>query len=182
MNLFLIGYRCTGKTTIGKSIADAIDWSFVDADIMLARECGKHIKDIVDTEGWKAFRRRERSTLKQICTKKRQVVATGGGVVLDADNVEAMQTSGMVIWLGATAESIQKRMLQDKNTGNFRPALTDRGRMEEIEDMLLKRNPCYESASDFSIHTDDVPVDEITQRIIEKLNDRLQRESRKYEP
>ncbi len=173
MNLFLIGYRCTGKTTIGKSIADAIDWSFVDADIMLVRECGKHIKDIVDTEGWKAFRRRERSTLKQICTKKRQVVATGGGVVLDADNVEAMQTSGMVIWLGATAESIQKRMLQDKNTGNFRPALTDKGRMEEIEDMLLKRNPYYESASDFSIHTDDVPVDEITEIIIQRIKDKI---------
>ena len=173
MNLFLIGYRCTGKTTIGKSIADAIDWSFVDTDIMLVRECGKHIKDIVDTEGWKAFRRRERSTLKQICTKKRQVVATGGGVVLDADNVEAMQTSGMVIWLGATAESIQKRMLQDKNTGDFRPALTDKGRMEEIEDMLLKRNPYYESASDFSIHTDDVPVDEITEIIIQRIKDKI---------
>jgi shikimate kinase len=173
MNLFLIGYRCTGKTTIGKSIADAIDWSFVDADIMLVRECGKHIKDIVDTEGWKAFRRRERSTLKQICTKKRQVVATGGGVVLDKANIEAMQTSGMVIWLGATAETIQERMLQDENIGNFRPALTDKGRMEEIEDMLLKRNPYYESASDFSIHTDDVPVDEITEIIIQRIKDKI---------
>ena len=61
-------------------------------------------------------------------------------------------------------------MLQDKNTGNFRPALTDKGRMEEIEDMLLKRNPYYECASDFSINTDDVPLNEITQKIIEKLS------------
>lgn len=171
MNLFLIGYRCTGKTTIGKSIAMTIDWSFVDSDILVIKECGKSIKDIVGTEGWKAFRRMERSTLKQICTKDRQVVATGGGVVLDKANIKAMKTSGMVIWLGATAETIQKRMLQDKNSGNFRPALTDKGRMEEIEDMLLKRNPYYESASDFSIHTDDVPVSEITQIIIEKLNE-----------
>jgi shikimate kinase len=171
MNLFLIGYRCTGKTTIGKSIAMTIAWSFVDSDILVIKECGKSIKDIVDTEGWEAFRRRERSTLKQICTKKRQVVATGGGVVLDADNVEAMRTSGMVIWLGATAETIQKRMLQDENTRALRPALTDKGRMEEIEDMLLKRNPYYESASDFSIHTDDVPVNEITEIIIQKLGE-----------
>jgi shikimate kinase len=171
MNLFLIGYRCTGKSTIGKSIAMTIAWSFVDSDILVIKECGKSIKDIVDTEGWEAFRRRERSTLKQICTKKRQVVATGGGVVLDADNVEAMRTSGMVIWLGATAETIQKRMLQDENTRALRPALTDKGRMEEIEDMLLKRNPYYESASDFSIHTDDVPVNEITEIIIQKLGE-----------
>ena len=83
MNLFLIGYRCTGKTTIGKSIAETIDWSFVDAGTMLVGECGKHIKDIVDAGGWQAFRRMERSTLEQICKKSRQIVATGGGVVLD---------------------------------------------------------------------------------------------------
>jgi len=173
MNLFLIGYRCTGKTTIGKAIAAAIDWSFVDADTLLVRECGKPIKKIVDTEGWDAFRRMERSTLKQICTADRQVVATGGGVVLDKANIKAMKTSGMVIWLGATAETIQKRMLQDKNTGNFRPALTEKGRMQEIEDMLLKRNPYYESASDFSIQTDDVPLNEISAIIIQRIKDKI---------
>jgi shikimate kinase len=170
MNLFLIGYRCSGKTIVGKSIADAIDWTFVDADTLLVKEGGMHIKDIIGTEGWESFRRRERATLEQICTKDRQVVATGGGVVLDADNIRAMKTSGMVVWLSATAETIQKRMRADKNTDNFRPALTDKGKMEEIEDILLQRIPYYESASDFFIPTDDVPVDEITQTIIEKLN------------
>ena len=170
MNLFLIGYRCSGKTTIGQSIAKTIDWSFVDSDKVVTKECGKSIKDIIDTEGWEAFRRLERSTLVQICTKDRQVVATGGGVVLDPDNVAAMRTSGTVIWLSASAETIQKRMLADKNTGNFRPALTDKGRMQEIEDMLLKRNPHYDSACDFSIHTDGVPVNEIAQTIIQKLS------------
>jgi len=170
MNLFLIGYRCSGKTTIGKSIAMTVDWSFVDSDILVIQEGGKTIKDIIATEGWDAFRRVERSTLKQICTKERQVVATGGGVVLEAENIKAMKTSGVIIWLGATAETIRIRMLQDKNTGTFRPALTDKGRMQEIEDMLLKRNPYYESASNFCIHTDDVPVDEISAQIIKKLN------------
>ena len=173
MNLFLIGYRCSGKTTIGKSIAMTIDWSFVDSDIRVIKECGKSIKDIIATEGWDAFRRLERSTLKQICTKERQVVATGGGMVLDADNIKAIKTSGRVVWLVATAETIQKRMWQDKNTGNFRPALTDKGQMEEIEDMLLKRNPYYESASDFSIHTDGVPVNEIGAIIIQRLKDKI---------
>ena len=169
MNLFLIGYRCSGKTTIGKSIAMTIDWPFVDSDLLVIKESGKSIKDIVDTEGWDAFRHMERSALKQICTDDRQVVSTGGGVVLDEANIQAMKTSGMVVWLDATAETIQKRMRQDKNTGNFRPALTDKGRIEEIEGMLLKRNPYYESASDFYIGTDDVPVSEITKRIIKKL-------------
>lgn len=169
MNLFLIGYRCSGKTTIGKSIAMRIDWPFVDCDMRMIKECGKSIKNIIDTEGWHAFRRMERSILNQICTADRQVVATGGGVVLDADNVAAMQANGTVIWLSATAETIQKRMLQDKNTGDFRPALTDKGKMAEIEDMLLERNSYYEDASDFIIHTDGIAVNEIAQTIIEKL-------------
>ena len=173
MNLFLIGYRCAGKTTIGKSIAAAIGWPFVDADTKLVSECGKPIKEIVDTQGWEAFRRMERSILKQICTKDRQIVATGGGVVLDKANIKSMKTSGMVIWLGATAETIQKRMLQDKNTGNFRPALTEKGRMQEIGDMLLKRNPYYEGASDFSIQTDDVPLNEISAIIIQRIKDKI---------
>ena len=57
MNLFLIGYRCSGKTTIGKTIAEVIDWSFVDADVILGRERGRPIKEIVFTEGWEFFRR-----------------------------------------------------------------------------------------------------------------------------
>ncbi len=173
MNLFLIGYRCSGKTTIGKSVAEAIDWSFVDADNMLVEKYGKHIKDIVDTEGWEAFRHQERSMLQQICTKKRQVVATGGGVVLDAGNVRTMQDSGIIIGLGATAETIRKRMLQDINTANFRPALTDKGLIEEIKDMLSKRNPYYENASDYFVHTDGVPVVEITRSIIQKIKHRI---------
>ena len=173
MNLFLIGYRCSGKTTIGKSIAKTIGWSFVDSDIWVIKACGKSIQDIIDTEGWNAFRRLEHSTIKQICTHDRQVVATGGGVVLDADNVKAIKNSGMVVWLDASAETIRKRMVEDKNSEHFRPALTDRGRIEEIEDMLSQRKPYYMSASDFFIHTDNVPVNEITQKIIEKLNKRL---------
>jgi shikimate kinase len=134
MNLFLIEYRCTGKTTVGKSVAATIDWSFADADNMLVEKYGKQIKDIVETEGWEAFRRKESSMLKQICNRKRQVVATGGGAVLDADNVRDIQASGIIVGLGATAETVRERMLQDINTANFRPALTSKGLIEEVND------------------------------------------------
>jgi shikimate kinase len=169
MNLFLIGYRCTGKTTVGKSIAATIGGVFVDTDILLVKNHGKNIKDIIDTEGWDAFRRMEQATLKQICAKDRQVVATGGGVVLAPDNVRMMKGNGRIVWLCASAATIRKRMSGDETTGNFRPALTHRGRMEEIEDMLLERNPYYQDACEFSVHTDDMQVDEIAAKIIKKL-------------
>ena len=173
MNLFLIGYRCTGKTTIAKSIADILDWSFVDADTVLVRECGKQIEDIVATEGWEAFRRKERSTITQICTQKRQVVATGGGVVLDEDNVRVMRAGGIIIGLGATAETIRQRMLQDEKSRAFRPALTDKGPLAEIEGQLSERGPYYERASDFFIHTDSILPAEITKTILKKIKHRI---------
>ena len=71
MNLFLIGYRCSGKTTVGKSIAKNLGWAFIDADAILVDACEKSIKDIIATDGWESFRRIERSTLKRICAANR---------------------------------------------------------------------------------------------------------------
>jgi shikimate kinase len=171
MNLFLIGYRCSGKTTVGKFIAEALDWAFVDVDAELVKASGKSIKDIIDTHGWGSFRRVECSTLRQICAADQQVVATGGGVVLDAANVKVMKTSGRIIWLNAKATTIRKRMRADQSTADFRPALTQKGTLAEIEDLLAERSPYYERTSDFIIHTDGLPVAEIAHRILHKLNE-----------
>ena len=170
MNLFLIGYRCSGKTTVGKSIAKNLGWAFIDADAILVDACEKSIKDIIATDGWEYFRRIERSTLKRICAANRQVVATGGGVVLEAANIEAMKTSGRIVWLVATAATIRKRMRSDQNSEDFRPALTQKGTLAEIELLLAERSPYYERASEFLIDTDGIPVPEIAHRILRKLN------------
>jgi shikimate kinase len=169
MNIFLIGYRCSGKTTVGKSIALMTERPFVDSDTLVIKASGRSISEIIDTEGWEAFRRRERSVMKRICLKDRQVVATGGGVVLFTDNVEAMKNTGIIIWLRATVQTIKERILRDENTGDLRPALTNKGLVGEIEDTLLKRSPYYESASNFFIHTDGISVAEITQTIMRKI-------------
>jgi len=171
MNLFLIGYRCSGKTTVGKAIAETLDWDFVDADTMLTTACGKSIKEIINTDGWASFRRMECSTLKQFCAKERQVVATGGGVVLDAANIEAMKSSGQVVWLVATAATIHSRMRADKNTEHLRPALTQKGTLAEIDDLLAERRPDYERASDFFVRTDKMSIDEIVRKILAQLNE-----------
>ena len=168
MNLFLIGYRCSGKTTVGKALGEALNQPFIDTDAVLVRRYGQHIREIVDTEGWQAFRQKERSTLEQICEKDRQIVATGGGVVLDNLNVRLMKSSGFLIWLQATAETIRWRMAPDENTANFRPPLTDRGPIREIEDMLVGRNPCYERVSDITIQTDHRSIFQIVELIVHR--------------
>ena len=80
MNLFLIGYRCTGKTTVGKSLAEKLNRSFIDTDSLVVTRQQMSIKEIVGAYGWEGFRQMESDTLKSVCTSDGQVVATGGGL------------------------------------------------------------------------------------------------------
>lgn len=169
MNIFLIGYRCTGKTSIGKSLARMLEWSFVDADLELVDKHGMTISEIVSKEGWSSFREKEKAIIKRLSALDKHVVATGGGVILDIENVEQLKKSGTIIWLKATPETIKERILQDQNTEELRPSLTSKGLVEEIKETLLDRKPLYESAMDFSVDTDNRSIDDICGRIIEGL-------------
>ena len=170
MNIFLIGYRCTGKTSVGKSLAETLGWSFVDADSRLVEEYGMTIKEMVAAQGWDAFREKERTILKGICALDRQVIATGGGVILNNNNVTDMKNSGIVVWLRATPETIKKRIVQDEKTEDQRPSLTAKGLIEEIEETLLNRNPLYENAMNFFVDTDSLSIDEICDIVVKKMN------------
>ena len=136
-NLFLIGYRCTGKSSVGQALATKLGWPFIDTDSLLVSESGLSIKEVVDTCGWQAFRRLEHTALQQVCAMDRQVVATGGG--------------------------------QDQDSVAFRPALTSKDRLTEIEETLAKREPLYQGAMDFAVDTDYHGVDEICDVIIGNL-------------
>lgn len=171
MNIFLTGYRCTGKTSVGRSLAAAIEWTFIDTDSELVKEQGLSISDIVSQHGWDAFRKMERDVIKRVCRLKDSVVATGGGVVLDKENVSQMKQNGMIVWLKATPGTISKRMLGDKRTRHFRPALTAKGLDEEIEETLTSRAPYYEKAMDFFVDTDNKGVEEVGRIILKRLKD-----------
>jgi len=165
-NLFLIGYRCTGKSSVGKLLSAKLGWPFIDTDSLVVSENGMSIRNIVISRGWEAFRRLEHIALQQVCTIDRRVVATGGGIVLDADNVKLMKKSGRIIWLRASSETIKARMLQDQASETLRPALTSTDSISEIEEILAERAPLYQHAMDFSVDTDHRGVDEICDFII----------------
>ena len=172
MNIFLIGYRCTGKTSVGRSLAKSLGRPFLDADSELVKEQNLNISEIVRKQGWDAFREIESDIIKRVCALDDHVVATGGGAVLNDKNVKLMKRSGKLVWLKATPETIKKRILQDKNTKDFRPPLTSKGSVEEIHETLLNRNPFYEKAMDLDVDTDDIGIDEVCHAIIKKLNDK----------
>ena len=169
MNIYLIGYRCTGKTTVGKILAQKLRWPAMDSDIELVNEQGRPISRIVESQGWEAFRNIEKKVIQKLSLLDRHVIATGGGAVLNGENVNTMKKSGKLVWLRAKPETIHRRMTLDCNTEKSRPALTDKGIFEEIAETLNIRNPIYQKAMDIAIDTDQLTPEDICRIIKEKL-------------
>lgn len=169
-NVFLIGYRCTGKSSVGKLLSEKLDWPFIDTDSLLVSESGSSIKEIVENHGWHAFRKMEQAIVERVCTLDRRIVATGGGVVLNAANVAIMKKSGRLVWLRAEPATIKARMMGDQNSGVSRPALKLKDSFSEIEEILNEREPYYKQAMDFGVDTDKVGLDVLAKLIIENLN------------
>ena len=169
-NIFLIGFRCTGKSSVGKRLATKLGWPFIDTDSLLVSESGTSIKDIVEKHGWDTFRKMEHTIVNQICVLDRRVVATGGGVVLNEANVNLMKKKGLIVWLKAVPGTIKSRMMVDQNTEAFRPSLTTKDSLSEIEETLNERNPLYRQAMDFYVETDDRLVDGICDEIVQQLD------------
>jgi shikimate kinase len=165
MNLWLIGYRCTGKTTVGRVLAEAAGLRFVDADVALTREIGQSISAFVSERGWPAFRREESRILQKLSQEDGQIVATGGGVVLDPANVQIMRETGTVVWLKARPETILSRLGEDPGTSDNRPALTDEGLSVEVRSTLAERAPLYANAAHHSVETDGRGPGEVAERI-----------------
>lgn len=168
-NIYLTGYRCTGKTTIGRMLAKKMGWAFVDADEQLVSDAGMTVADIVAQFGWDDFRNRESAVLKKISASNSQVVATGGGVILRESNRSLMKETGTVIWLTASVKTIAERMVNDEMTQGQRPGLTDKGALQEIEETLIQRTPIYREAMDFSVETDGKSLDDICDVILTEI-------------
>jgi shikimate kinase len=169
MNIFLIGYRCTGKTAVGKALAKRLDMDFVDADDYLVEKAGKSIKDIFAEDGEPAFRDLEEQCLKELGERNNLVVAAGGGAVMREANVETMKSAGKVVLLEADAETIHKRMKRDPKTASQRPNLTDKDEYEEIVHMLEKRRPHYRAAANIVFDSRLLNTRELVKKIAAQL-------------
>jgi len=169
VNLYLVGYRCAGKTTVGRWLADRLGWSFVDSDEEIVRAHGMTILHIVRAQGWEGFRLKEKDALSRIARLDRHVVATGGGAVLDPENVRQMKDTGTVVWLKADPETIRRRLDADGAAGPLRPSLTSTGTEQEVEAVLAERTPLYREAADLEVETDGLAPEDIGRRILETM-------------
>ncbi len=169
MNIVLIGYRCTGKSSIGKRIAERLKWSFVDTDELIEKKAKARISEIVENFGWEGFRKKEQEVIREVSCLNSCVIATGGGVVLNEENIRLLKKNGWIVWLKARPETIKKRMITDTSTNSRRPALKGGSSTDEVEQVLKERAPLYEKACDFFIDTDNLSPDKLCDIIVEKF-------------
>src|SRR3954451_18626834 len=147
MSIALVGYRGSGKSTVGKRLADNLWQKFVDTDEMVTKKAGKNIKEIFETQGEAGFRELEIQAVAEACKLKDHVIALGGGAVLREENRKAIKDAGLkVIYLRCEADELLKRIQADPATADTRPSLTQLGgSIDEVRKLLEEREPIYRS-------------------------------------
>lgn len=149
-HLYLIGYRGSGKTTVGEFLAARLGRPFVDADVLLEADAGMTIRDIFASEGESGFRDRETATLRKLTAGTPAVIATGGGIILRPENRELLR-SGFVIWLTAEPKLLWHRIQIDPTTGDRRPNLTATGGLDEVTAVMAVREPLYRETAHLTV-------------------------------
>ena len=161
VNIILIGYRGTGKSIVGKKIAKRLQIPFHDTDELVKEHTGRTIREIVEEKGWEAFRKEEKEVIKRLSTAEECVIATGGGAVMDEENLDVLKKKGVFVWLSANVGTIIERMGRDGVSSEQRPSLSDNDLYRETVDMLEMRTPIYRRLADFIIDTSKRNIDEI---------------------
>lgn len=189
--IILTGFMGSGKTVVGKWLARRLGWRLMDTDEMIERKAGRTIAQIFKRQGEKKFRQMETAVLKDLAKGARAgkgkeerkkkyksnidlrnregiVLATGGGIVLKAENRKMLKKLGLVVWLGARPEVIIKRVAGQ--TG--RPLLNVPDKYAKIKNLLKARQKAYRAAADIRIDTTKMTVAQVGRKITGELKKR----------
>ena len=165
-NIFLIGPRACGKTSVGRRLAECLDREFVDTDHALVASVGMEIAEYVEQNGWDAFRDREAETLAREAAPGGRVIGCGGGIVLREENRAVLKT-GVTLYLKADPDELARRLMDDPNEAQ-RPSLTGKSIVDEVRDILAERTPLYQGCADAAVTG--ASVDEAVNQALEKLH------------
>lgn len=188
--LALIGLRGSGKTTVGRVLAQKIGCALLDTDAEIMRRAGRSICEIFAESGEQEFRRLERALIGALSGRLggklggevngelsgelggdiRMVLSVGGGAVLDEDNVAVLRSIATVVWLTAPPQMLWERVSADATSNATRPPLTDQEGLAELEGLLLARRERYEASADFTIDTCGKTPDAVAAEILHTLD------------
>lgn len=165
MNIVLIGYRCSGKSSVARALAERTGMPVLDTDKLVERHAGKTVSELVTGGGWELFRGLEKRAVEEAAGLDGVIIASGGGAVLDHQNAALLRKNGWTVWLKAAAEVLRERMGKDEASGTVRPSLTGVDSLEEIRSVLESREAVYAAASDHVVDTEGRSPDDIAEEI-----------------
>jgi len=163
-NIYLVGFMGTGKTAVGKALARKKKLQFVDLDELIELKEKKSISDIFAKAGEPYFRKAEKRVLKEVSKENKFVVACGGGIVLDKDNIKIMKETGIMVCLTASPQVILERT----SAYTHRPLLNVKDPGKRIGLLLKMRAPYYAQA-DKTIDTSKISINEVVDQILKLI-------------
>jgi len=164
-NIALTGFMAVGKSAVGRTLARKLGRRFVDLDKIIEKSEGMKIKDIFSRKGESYFRRAEKQALAEVLFQGEQVIATGGGVVIDEENIRLLREKSFLVCLTAAPEVLLRRA---EKSGQ-RPLLEGGDRSQRIGELLAQREKNYAQAH-VAVDTSDLTVEQVVERIIERFN------------
>ena len=167
-NLFLVGLMGAGKSTVGRLLARRLKRSFYDSDHEIERRCGVGIPVIFDIEGERGFRAREAQVIAELAALDGIVLATGGGVVLDAENRRRLAARGTVVYLHARPADLYERVRHDRN----RPLLANADPLIKLEELYAQRDPLYREVADLVVNTGRQSAQALARDLLARLEEK----------
>ena len=164
VNLALIGFMGTGKTSVARLVSDLLRFDYLDTDELIQSRTGRTINDIFAKDGEPAFRELEQQVTAELSTRERTLIATGGGLPTRPANLASLKTHALVVCLWASPEKIWERV---KNQ-THRPLLHGPEPQKKIRDLLAAREQFYRQA-DVLINTDIRSVREVAQQVVHQF-------------
>lgn len=174
-HLVLIGYRGSGKSSVGKELARMLGLEWLDTDRAIQDKSNLSIRDIFADQGEATFRDMETDILRDLTAKSSQlpssVISSGGGMVMREENRRLIKKLGPVIWLKISPKTALERITADTATHGQRPSLTDNPLAVEIREMIAERAPFYAATADLTVENDDPAVtpEDLASLILDKL-------------
>ena len=163
-NIALIGFMAVGKSAIGRTLAKKLHRRFVDLDAVIEKSEGLKVRDIFIQKGEGYFRQLEKRLLEEVLSRNGQVIATGGGAVMDDDNLRLLRERALLVGLTASIDVLLARA----GNGAKRPLLAGGDRRERVATLLRERETKYAQASAL-VDTSDLTVDQAAEKIVQLL-------------
>jgi len=164
-NIALIGFMAVGKSAVGRNLAKRLRRRFIDLDRMIEKRAGLKVREIFETKGEPYFRELEKQTLADLLQQPGHVIATGGGVVMDEENLHLLREKTLLVCLTASTDTILSRV----GNGTKRPLLKGSNRRERIEELLKLRADQYAQAH-VIVDTSELTLEQVVNRIVAALD------------